>query len=194
MFKIILGTVLGAIALFLASPVAHADSVDDLLGANPSITNRDFIMVGQVITIPGQQPYTVQAGDTLTKIASTATPQPANSVPAPDGGTPVLPVAATDNMPPAPTPAPAPVAQKPLKMSVNWDAVAKCESGGNWAINTSNGYEGGVQFLNSTWRSVKAPDDPPHAYQASREQQIAAAERLLARSGIGQWPVCGKRG
>lgn len=76
---------------------------------------------------------------------------------------------------------------------VNWDAVAACESGGNWSISTGR-YEGGVQFLNGTWMSVKAPDDPPHAYQASRERQIAAAERLLARSGIGQWPVCGRRG
>lgn len=77
--------------------------------------------------------------------------------------------------------------------SPNWDAIAQCESSGNWHINTGS-YEGGLQFLNSTWLSVKAPGDPPHAYQASREQQIAAAERLLARSGIGQWPVCGRRG
>lgn len=76
----------------------------------------------------------------------------------------------------------------------NWDAIAACESGGNWSIHTGNGYEGGVQFLNSTWLSVKAPDDPPHAYQASRDRQIAAADRLLARAGIGQWPVCGRRG
>lgn len=75
----------------------------------------------------------------------------------------------------------------------NWDAIAACESGGNWGINTGN-FEGGLQFLNSTWLSVKAPDDPPHAYQATRERQIAAAERLFSRSGIGQWPVCGHRG
>lgn len=75
----------------------------------------------------------------------------------------------------------------------NWDRVAACESGGNWAINTG-GYEGGLQFLNSTWLSVKSVDDPPHAYQASRPAQIAAASRLLSRSGINQWPVCGHRG
>lgn len=77
--------------------------------------------------------------------------------------------------------------------SPNWDAIAQCESGGNWHIATGN-YEGGLQFLNSTWQSVKASDDPPHAYQASRERQIAAANRLLARSGIGQWPTCGRLG
>lgn len=76
--------------------------------------------------------------------------------------------------------------------SPDWDRMAQCESGGNWSINSGR-YEGGLQFLNSTWLAVKAPEDPPHAYQASREAQIAAAERLLKRSGIGQWPVCGSR-
>jgi hypothetical protein len=75
----------------------------------------------------------------------------------------------------------------------DWDAVAACESGGNWSISTGI-YEGGLQFLPSTWLSVKAPGDPPHAYQASRGAQIAAAERLVDRSGIGQWPVCGHHG
>jgi len=74
----------------------------------------------------------------------------------------------------------------------DWSGVARCESGGNWHIHTANGFEGGVQFLPSTWRAVKAPYDPPHAYQASAGEQIRAAERLLARAGRGQWPVCGR--
>lgn len=106
-----------------------------------------------------------------------------------DSATPEQPQAVPES-PPAEATAPAP----PHAYSVNWDRVAACESGGNWAIHTANGFEGGVQFLNSTWLSVKAPDDPPHAYQASREQQMDAAERLVHRSGIGQWPVCGRRG
>lgn len=87
----------------------------------------------------------------------------------------------------------APAANANPDWTVNWDAIAQCESSGNWSISTGM-YEGGLQFLNSTWLSVKAPDDPPRAYQASKDRQIAAAERLLARAGIGQWPVCGKRG
>lgn len=196
MFKIILGTALGAIALFLASPVAHADSVDDLLAANPTITNRDHIEVGQVITIPNQQPYVVQVNDTLTKIANglTATPQPANSAPlpsAPEGGTQVLPVAATDNAPPAVTPPQPPPGPAKVSMSRNWDAIAACESGGNWHINTGNGFVGGLQFTMSTWRSNGGQGSPA---AASREEQIRVAENVLHSQGIGAWPVCGKRG
>jgi len=77
---------------------------------------------------------------------------------------------------------------------VNWDAVAQCESGGNWAINTGNGYSGGLQWLPQTWASVRAPGDPVNAHDATREQQIAAANRLYARAGLRPWPVCGDRG
>jgi resuscitation-promoting factor RpfA len=72
---------------------------------------------------------------------------------------------------------------------VNWDAVAQCESGGNWAINTGNGYFGGLQFKLSTWQAHGGVGNPA---SASREQQIAIAERVLVSQGIGAWPVCGK--
>ena len=73
--------------------------------------------------------------------------------------------------------------------SVNWDAIAQCESGGNWAINTGNGYYGGLQFKLSTWRANGGVGNPANA---TREQQIAIAERVLASQGIDAWPVCGK--
>ena len=72
-----------------------------------------------------------------------------------------------------------------------WDQVAHCESGNNWAINTGNGYQGGLQFSPGTWRSAGGGDFAPAANMASREQQIAVAERVLARQGRGAWPVCG---
>lgn len=75
---------------------------------------------------------------------------------------------------------------------VNWDAVAKCESGGNWAINTSNGYTGGLQFTASTWMAYGGSKYASRADLASREAQIAVAERVLAGQGIGAWPVCGR--
>ncbi|MFI9384009.1 transglycosylase family protein [Kutzneria sp. NPDC052558] len=78
--------------------------------------------------------------------------------------------------------------------SVNWDAVAKCESGGNWAINTGNGYYGGLQFSASTWRAYGGGAYAPTANLASREAQIAVAERVLAGQGGGAWPVCFSRG
>lgn len=78
--------------------------------------------------------------------------------------------------------------------SVNWDAVAKCESGGNWAINTGNGFYGGLQFTASTWRAYGGTAYASQANLASREAQISVAERVLAGQGINAWPVCGTRG
>jgi hypothetical protein len=72
-----------------------------------------------------------------------------------------------------------------------WDRVAHCESGNNWGINTGNGYQGGLQFSPSTWRSAGGADFAPAANMASRDAQIAVAERVLARQGRGAWPVCG---
>ena len=72
-----------------------------------------------------------------------------------------------------------------------WDRVAGCESGGNWSINTGNGYHGGLQFSQGTWASHGGGEFARSANQASREQQIAVAERVLATQGRGAWPVCG---
>lgn len=73
---------------------------------------------------------------------------------------------------------------------VNWDAVAQCESGGNWTINTGNGFYGGLQFTLSTWRANGGVGNPA---KASRDSQVTVAERVLVSQGIGAWPVCGKR-
>lgn len=75
--------------------------------------------------------------------------------------------------------------------SVNWDAIAQCESGGNWSTNTGNGFYGGLQFTQSTWKAYGGTGSPQNA---SREQQITVAERVLQGQGIGAWPVCGKKG
>jgi len=74
---------------------------------------------------------------------------------------------------------------------VNWDAVAACESGGNWSIATGNGYYGGLQFTMGTWRANGGSGAPQ---QASREEQIRVAENVLRTQGIHAWPVCGRRG
>jgi resuscitation-promoting factor RpfA len=72
-----------------------------------------------------------------------------------------------------------------------WDRVAGCESGGNWAINTGNGYHGGLQFTQGTWAAHGGGQFAASAEGASREQQIAVAERVLATQGRVAWPVCG---
>jgi resuscitation-promoting factor RpfE len=75
--------------------------------------------------------------------------------------------------------------------SVNWDAVAACESGGNWSTATGNGYYGGLQFTMGTWRANGGSGSPQHA---SRDEQIRVAENVRRSQGLGAWPVCGTRG
>ncbi|WP_280440143.1 resuscitation-promoting factor Rpf1 domain-containing protein [Nocardia cyriacigeorgica] len=72
----------------------------------------------------------------------------------------------------------------------DWDRLAQCEAGGNWAINTGNGYQGGLQFSPSTWKAHGGGEYAATANQATREQQIAVAERVLASQGWGAWPSC----
>ncbi|SIS04427.1 transglycosylase family protein [Williamsia sterculiae] len=70
----------------------------------------------------------------------------------------------------------------------DWDAVAQCESGGDWSIDTGNGYYGGLQFDQSTWAANGGSGSPAGA---SRDEQIRVAENVLATQGAGAWPVCG---
>jgi resuscitation-promoting factor RpfE len=110
--------------------------------------------------------------------------------PAPDAPPPA-PAGFDPNVPPPPAPdaPPPPPARK--SYSVNWDAIAQCESGGNWGISTGNGFSGGLQFTSSTWHANGGSGSPAGA---SREEQIRVAENVLHSQGIGAWPVCGRRG
>jgi LysM repeat protein len=71
-----------------------------------------------------------------------------------------------------------------------WDRLAQCESGGNWGINTGNGYSGGLQFSAGTWR---ANGGSGSAHNASRAEQIRVAERVRASQGWGAWPACSSK-
>ncbi|MEU4337812.1 transglycosylase family protein [Micromonospora lupini] len=82
----------------------------------------------------------------------------------------------------------------PAQAGVNWDAVAQCESGGNWKINTGNGYYGGLQFSQGTWAGYGGKKYAARADLASRGEQIAIAEKVLDGQGIGAWPTCGRKG
>jgi len=75
--------------------------------------------------------------------------------------------------------------------NVDWDAIAACESGGNWGISTGNGFAGGLQFTQSTWEANGGSGSPAGA---SRAEQIRVAENVLRTQGIGAWPTCGGRG
>ncbi|MBL1086208.1 LysM peptidoglycan-binding domain-containing protein [Streptomyces actinomycinicus] len=74
-----------------------------------------------------------------------------------------------------------------------WDRIAQCESGGNWHINTGNGYYGGLQFSAGTWRAYGGTAYAPTADQASRSAQIAVATKVQGAQGWGAWPVCSAR-
>jgi hypothetical protein len=108
--------------------------------------------------------------------------------------------------PPAPKPVFHPVAPRPVVIPhpvaaapaipgwTVWDAIAACESSGNWHDNTGNGYSGGLQFSPSTWLGYGGGQFAPQAWEASREQQIVVAERIrAAQGGYQAWPVCGRR-
>ena len=74
--------------------------------------------------------------------------------------------------------------------ATDWDAIAQCESSGNWNTDTGNGYGGGLQFTNSTWKAFGGQGSPE---SASREEQIQVAEKVKDSQGMGAWPVCSKK-
>ena len=124
-------------------------------------------------TAPPIAPLPVQSAPSAAPLPSPSappapTPPPATAAPAPPA-------------PPAPPAAPPVVGSEPYGV---WDKIAKCESGGNWSINTGNGYYGGLQFSYRTWKSVGGPGYP---HEQSRDVQIHYAKILQARSGWGQW-------
>ncbi|MCA9348365.1 transglycosylase family protein [Candidatus Saccharibacteria bacterium] len=153
---------------------AHNTTYQKLFDANPSIDNPDVISVGQVITIPDPDAV-LESRPLPSKPRSTP---PTNNTKSKSSSTRTQTHSVQSSSAPA-------VANGSV-----WDALARCESGGNWQINTGNGYYGGLQFSAATWRAVGGTGLP---HQHNREEQIARAEILLARSGWGQWPACTKK-
>jgi LysM repeat protein len=132
------------------------------------LANPNLIYPGEIIQIPGK------GSNTFTLRVSTAP-----AVPAPS------PVTHTEHNSYSP---PSPVS------SVNWDAVAACESSGDWSINTGNGFYGGLQFTKSTWDAYGGEQYAQYPNEASESAQKTVANAVLAGQGIGAWPVCGPRG
>jgi transglycosylase-like protein len=129
--------------------------------------------------------------DALAALRTTTTTAPPTTTTAPPTTTTTAPPTTTTAPPPPPTESPAPPSTgggfgDPGDYAT-WDALANCESGGNWATNTGNGYYGGLQFSAGTWASVGGTGLP---HQHSRETQIHFGQVLQARSGWGQWPHC----
>ncbi|MGO9157674.1 transglycosylase family protein [Mycobacterium sp.] len=159
-------------------------------------------VTGTLVTVPGSATAYAEATGLDPNVApADPGPDAAPPAPAPVGFDPNVPPPPPDAPPPPPAPAgdpnvppPPPAPDAPpvhRAYSVNWDAIARCESGGNWGISTGNGFSGGLQFTPSTWR---ANGGSGSANSASREEQIRVAENVLHSQGIGAWPVCGRRG
>ncbi|PWI19456.1 peptidoglycan-binding protein [Streptomyces sp. Act143] len=95
--------------------------------------------------------------------------------------------------PPAPGPNPTPVRYDCARDGWPWACVAECESSGRWNVNTGNGFYGGLQFWQPTWEEFGGLTYAPRADLATRAQQIAVAQEVLAVQGWGAWPVCSRR-
>ncbi len=146
----------------------HQTTYTRLFDANTNIVDPDIIHPGEEVRIPAPDEQLAQ------RPLPTDAPAPA---PAPAPATKAAPVRTT-------TKAVAPVSTASAGV---WDRLAQCESGGNWSINTGNGYYGGLQFSLSSWRAVGGSGYP---HQASKTEQIARGEMLKARQGWGAWPAC----
>ena len=147
------------------------------------VRNPSLITVGEHLVLPASghvAPRVERAARAAIGGGSSAAPR--SSAPAASS----TPAAAPD---PAPDPPPA-----ASSGGVNWYAIAACESGGNWAADTGNGFYGGLQFAEQTWLGYGGGAYAPSANLASAAEQIAVAERVLAGQGIGAWPVCGADG
>ena len=170
---------LAPLAARSAAPMAPAP-IDHLLADAPAValdldrsalSGRDAALAAGI----GMQSETIGAA-ALPTPASAPMEATLHTVPTPK------PVAAA--------PAPAPQSVVTYDGDTVWDALAQCESGGNWAINTGNGYYGGLQFSLGTWQGYGGGEFAAYPHEATREQQIIVAERLRAARGYQPWPAC----
>jgi LysM repeat protein len=149
------------------------------VAAGNGISNPDMIYPGQVIhtDLSGTPSYSGSSSESSSSDSNESYSAPAEA-PAPAPA-------------PEPAPAPAPAASSGSSSGGStWDALAQCESGGDWGINTGNGYYGGLQFSQSSWAAAGGSGSPQNA---SRDEQIRVAENLQDMQGWGAWPACSSK-
>lgn len=156
---------------------AKDSTIQRLYDANETITNPDLIYPGDKLRVPSPDE---QLATRPLPAGAVAAPAPVVTAPAvaPSAGAPVTQRASR----PA-----SQVAVTSVAGGSVWDQLAACEAGGNWAINTGNGFYGGLQFTQSSWAAVGGSGMPN---QASRDEQIARGQILQSRQGWGAWPAC----
>lgn len=160
---------------------ANGTTYQRLYYANTDITNPDLIFPGQQVRVPAAdeqltaRPLPENAPAEVK--AQTETPEQESAAAAPQANY-------------APAPKQQSVAAPSVAGGSVWDSIAACESGNNWAINTGNGFYGGLQFTQSTWAAYGGLAYASRADLATREQQIDVASRVQAGQGWGAWPAC----
>lgn len=180
---LLVAVAIGGIALLAplaarsAAPLP-ADPAQHLL-AESDTTRLVFVQRG---TLSGRQGVSGEAGDISNGSENLAGEASQSPPAAPMEAT--LVVVATAAPPRSPSPA---VADGSATV---WDDLARCESGGNWAINSGNGYYGGLQFSHETWHGNGGGEFAEYPHEATREEQIVVAERLRAVRGYAPWPAC----
>ena len=162
-----------------AVPVEISDGLLSVADAPRSLVDR-----GNLSGRQGLLTASIETQQVAEELQADAMPTPA-----------VVPMEATLHAVATPAPTPAPRAQAPQRVvtydgDTVWDDLARCESGGNWAINTGNGYYGGLQFNVGTWESYGGAAFAAYPHEATREEQIAVAEQLRAARGYQPWPAC----
>lgn len=153
--------------------------------ANQQIQDPDLIYPAEVLTIPSNSEQLPSRQLPSTAVAQTYV-APVSA--APDADDQVTSTVETPAATPTPVVSSNPTVQAPAVSGGSiWDSIAQCESGGNWSINTGNGFYGGLQFTLSSWQAVGGTGYPN---DASRSEQIMRAQILQSEQGWGAWPVC----
>jgi hypothetical protein len=185
----------GTAALALSATAEQAPEVEDVPVRNVTVTATDVVD----LTVERSMLADALADALEARVALTATAPP-ESEPTPEPEPEPTPEPEPEPTPepepepepeptPEPEPEPAPATGGAIALST-WERVAQCESGGNWSINTGNGYYGGLQFNLDSWRWVGGSGYP---HEASKAEQIHRAELLHERQGWNAWPACSRK-
>jgi len=167
----------------------YSTTMQRLFYANTQVKDPNLVYPGEELVVPNADEQLTPrpwpgASDSPARPATTSKRSPDTAGDSDDSN---VKAEATSPPTPAPVPVPVPTATTSTVSGSVWDSLAQCESGGNWSINTGNGYYGGLQFTLGSWQSVGGTGYPS---DASRNEQIALAKRLLATQGWSAWPAC----
>jgi hypothetical protein len=168
----------GTAALAISATAEQAPEVDGSAGPTRSVTVTATDVVELTVERSELADALTDALEARIELTATAPPEP-EPAPAPE--------AAPE---PEPEPQPEPAAHSGRISLSTWERVAQCESGGNWSINTGNGYYGGLQFNIDSWRWVGGSGYP---HEATKAEQIHRAELLHERQGWNAWPACSRK-